>query len=1072
MQNAECGIRIGGLAALLTCLASPAAGLAAITIGAGPHIGTDSAGNSYNEEFQDWTHADCRALDGAGAAVGGRYNHNDGFDDSRDLIAFYSRDEGGNYYFRADFFDLALGAEVGNLDLYVAIDTGPGGQAFMPDFTDVKVDPSHHWEVCINLYQSDFQAVKDQNFNDINGVFVGAYFNSQLDSVEFGITRQALLDHGWDGSRTLYFTVMTVKDGSNGGAGEINGGAGSTSDATDTFFDDGRGFDDEVINGAIASNSNTGRAKYASIAHGNQSVNQSDDLRVHIFDPPTAQKTGFIRALDTHEIFNVPLNIHMSGSLIVAANWAKAGPGDDPLTDGPAFLQRVGEFVNADQGDGKPGSLIGGVFAEHIMPYFEGDVNQKSIAQFDILMFEIYGLTPQDIKVMHIPERVVRSQPTNLSPLDGFTFQDIEASHYTATYIDEVTHLHYWFYPGEAWSGFNGSFDAPHHHKIHKINDVYCFAINDREDQQKFGNHDGGMTRDVRFTLVDKADHPDQSQLTLIFDDWEAMAGKSFDPGAGMSAPNSNQIQYQMNIRWAANHQWIEIVNLNDILDRATNTNNPQYNAAWVIDQGFRFDLSIQNYEWLKHASEDSYNYWYYNEDSGFTGNEQDFYDLVPVLTGEQGDYHRRFPGNEPFDDAGANAKDAGAGATFLPSGKKHGDLNSPGTLMHDSWAAIAAAPAGRLKSLAEMAFSSLIFETAWHEEDDGSTGSYQGTNFGNPWPHPDTTWDGVNTWALRLQNHVRSTGITAAAAQWVESVRTAVQTPVTTVEALDLDFDGQDEYVLRNNRVYACFERWGGRCTHAFAFIHSLDDAVQVLGAPVVNPSEPGEEERIGPGANRASAFKDMDPSYVDADFSVNLLSDAIELTAPDGKIVKRITLGTGSGVLRADYTNTTGGTHYVRIGASPNVTDLVHHGQAHLVVNQSPSLYEIVNTQGGAVKVHIGTSMLNPAPADAGHLNRNLALTEQIEVSGGAAFSFDVELNAAFCGDWIRADFDEDCDVDADDFGMFQACHSGPSLARDPGCGREDFDGDNDVDASDFGKFQICITGPNVVGNPDCAN
>jgi hypothetical protein len=107
----------------------------AITIGAGPWIGTDTAGNVYFEEFQDWTAADCRALDGAGAAVGGRYNFNDGFDDSRDLIAFYSRDEGGNYYFRVDLYDLALGAENGNLDIYVAIDCASGGQEWMPDFT-------------------------------------------------------------------------------------------------------------------------------------------------------------------------------------------------------------------------------------------------------------------------------------------------------------------------------------------------------------------------------------------------------------------------------------------------------------------------------------------------------------------------------------------------------------------------------------------------------------------------------------------------------------------------------------------------------------------------------------------------------------------------------------------------------------------------------------------------------------------------------------------------------------------------------------------------------------------------
>jgi hypothetical protein len=282
---------------------------------------------------------------------------------------------------------------------------------------------------------------------------------------------------------------------------------------------------------------------------------------------------------------------------------------------------------------------------------------------------------------MHTPERVIRSQSTGLSPLDGHTFADIEASSYEATYLDEVTHMHWWFYPSDPWSGANGSYDAPHQHKIHKINGVYCFEINDREDQAKFGPHDGGMALDTRFTLLDKASQADQAQLTLVFDDWEALAGKSFDPGAGQSVENNNQWQYQQTIRWAANHPWIEIVTSRMSSIAGNRFGNPQYDAGWVIDHGWAFNLGIQTYEWLKHAAENSYNYWYYNNDSGFTGNEQDFYNLVPVITGEQGDYVRRFGSGAVTSDAQANGLDG----PKLPSGKIHGDLNSPGTLMHDA---------------------------------------------------------------------------------------------------------------------------------------------------------------------------------------------------------------------------------------------------------------------------------------------------------------------------------------------------------------------------------------------------
>ncbi len=1030
-----------------------ASAVAQITIGAGPWIGTDTAGNSYNEEFQDWVYGDLRALDGAGSSVGGRYNLNDGYDDSRDLIAFYSRAEGDNYYFRVDLYDLALSAESGNLDIYVAIDCALGGQEWMPDYTDVRVDPSHAWEVCIKLYDTVNYDVSDANWNSIGG-FLGAYYHSQIDAVEFGITKQTLYNQGWDGSSVMYFTVMTAKDST-----DLTGGYGDTSDATDAFFDDGRGFDDGVINGAIASDSHTGRAQYASIAHGNQSINQAEDLRVHIFDPTTTNQTGFVRTLDTHEIFNVPLNIHMSGSLMVASKWAVAPPGDDPLTDGPAFLARVAEFVNADQDDGQPGSLIGGVFAEHIMPYFEGDVNATSIELFNDLMYDYFGLTPADVQVMHTPERVIRSDSTGRDPLDGHTFEDVENSNYAATVIDEVTHLHWWFYSGDAWSGYNGGYDAPHQHKLHLINGVYCFAINDREDQAKFGPYDGGMALDTRYALVDKASQADQTQLTLVFDDWEALAGKSFDPAQGVSVENNNQWQYQQTIRWAANHPWIEIVNLKEILDRATNPANAQYDSSWVIDHGYNYDLSMQTYEWLKHASENSYEYWYYNHDNGYTGNEQSFQALVPVLRGEQGDYHRRFPGAEPWDNVSARDKDEDDGAIFLPSEKIHGDMAAPGTLMYDAWDAIADAPAGALKRIAEYAFVNLIYETAWHEEDYGATYHYQGTSYGTPWPVPDPTWDGLNTWALRLQNHVRGVGMIAAAAQWAGDVQAGLIGPQAVATSVDLDQDGQDEYVLYNNRVYVVFERWGGRLVHGFAMDEATGDALQVLGTPLVNPSEPGEEERVGTSANRCSTFKDMNTAYVDATYLATLGSGEILLTSPNSTVTKTISLPAGSATLEAYYTNGTGSDHYVRIGASPNLEDLIAHGRDNLSVTQTADYYRLQNAAGGFVRVFFGSAGLNTTPADAGYENRELALAEQIEVFGGSAFDFAVQIGTSMF------DVDANGDVDLSDANAIALCLDGPDNAIPGGCASDatliDWDQDTDLDMTDVAELQVLFTG-----------
>ena len=78
----------------------------------------------------------------------------------------------------------------------------------------------------------------------------------------------------------------------------------------------------------------------------------------------------------------------------------------------------------------------------------------------------------------------------------------------------------------------------------------------------------------------------------------------------------------------------------------------------------------------------------------------------------------------------------------------------------------------------------------------------------------------------------------------------------------------------------------------------------------------------------------------------------------------------------------------------------------------------------------------------------------------------TFDVDL-------LYPGDMDGDCDVDQEDFGLFQVCYSGPGIAQnDPACMLAQLDDDDDVDPNDFGTFQGCMSGANVCGNPQCAN
>ena len=132
-----------------------------ITIGRGPAIGVVGGVTNY-QEFADWTADDLIALDaydgdGANNQGGDVYHGDDGFDSSRDLVAFYARDGGtdGKFYFRVDFQDLQAYAEDGHLDLYVVIDTGnPAvGEYALPD--DVDTGTEMRWEAVVAVYNGN-----------------------------------------------------------------------------------------------------------------------------------------------------------------------------------------------------------------------------------------------------------------------------------------------------------------------------------------------------------------------------------------------------------------------------------------------------------------------------------------------------------------------------------------------------------------------------------------------------------------------------------------------------------------------------------------------------------------------------------------------------------------------------------------------------------------------------------------------------------------------------------------------------------------------------------------------------
>jgi hypothetical protein len=65
---------------------------------------------------------------------------------------------------------------------------------------------------------------------------------------------------------------------------------------------------------------------------------------------------------------------------------------------------------------------------------------------------------------------------------------------------------------------------------------------------------------------------------------------------------------------------------------------------------------------------------------------------------------------------------------------------------------------------------------------------------------------------------------------------------------------------------------------------------------------------------------------------------------------------------------------------------------------------------------------------------------------------------------------DFDQDTDVDHEDFGFLQRCYGVTDLAQEPACEPADLNADSVINNSDFTLFVGCTSGSNVPANMNC--
>jgi hypothetical protein len=970
-----------------------------IIVGPGAPIGVINGVTNY-QEFMDWTWDDLLVLDeyeggGNNNQLGDVYKGWDGWDGSRDIVAFYAHDGGdsgiptgdGTFYFRVDFYDLRAQAEEGNLDLYIVIDTGntDQGEKALPD--DVDAETRMGWEVVVAVYQSGQGTVyvdTDPSNNsttvaqdlgsfgvvgrgqDAPDGFIDAYYNAELDAMECSISRKALIDAGWSGNGASNFSyqVYTTKDGtSNSPVGE--GDIGGRNDIRDSIYDDkiaedysfDQGSVEDVFYAWFKGTDRTGRAKVATLIHGNQAIKPGNQIQDLI---NTGQGAGYHRPVAVHAVFHQPLNLHITPTLASAIQWASADPvAGKPWADGPALNAKIAELI-----DTNVVYLLGSTFSDHMLPYFTYDYNRDNEALAREYLERIYDTTiDTSTAVFWPPERL----------LDYDVFAKIRDMGYRFTLCDQDTHLFNWI--GRTESLVEGAYRINEFRKGDAPGGWAgrAFVINNLASSYRFNTTDNGLDIALRSLLNRKARSGVNDQVVTLLSRWSDFTD------------NDDADAYDLNIRWLANRPWTPIVALEQItrgeVEASWGAEGGTFGGGWWAewrDENVAVS-NKQSYNWLNHATQENFDNWYVGQGGVEEGLQDKTFDI----------------------------------RSGTPMPKRYGMLYLTNTVVRDAWDAVGSISQSNLSELARATLHASVFQTAFHDETNHDTRRYSTGQY----LYPATSHNGLAAFAQNAQSQSRFAAVYKHVDDW-----SALAASVTTPQAMaqDVDLDGEDEYLLYNDRLFACFEAAGGRLVGVW-IRDVLDDSIyqavgNFVGYSGTNVEFEGESNVYDDGsvkAYRTSGLKDWwdgGMNYVNPLYTVASVSQGWQFATAGNEITKVVTLAERSRKLEVAY-SVPGKTLYVRHGLSPDLADLLKDGQGMLSVQDNGGVLRLSNTNyGTTVEALIGY-------ADAGHSAswqsgaededtnkvdfltvpmRNQAQTHQVEIYGSNSFSFSLGFDA----------------------------------------------------------------------------
>ena len=903
----------------------------------------------------------------------------DGNDSSRDIVAFSFRDGGstdGKVYFRVDFFNLQPGS-LSDVNTYIVVDTGnPAvGECALPE--DVGLGTDMRWEAVVGAYRSKTDAparvfidtdLKNNTRNGTdslasvqsrgiatNGV-AWVRWSSRFDAVTVAVQRQALLDAGWNGDpNRLGFQVFTTLPGSGSAvnANLVKNSIAKNNDLTDTIADDWLTSD---------------------FWKDQQNINLNGKLSWYFGRDVSLGNNGN-KYSERHRYAKVMLLAHGNQAIQPASVVQNLVHNRAPTN--PAGYYRLLD-THESYGAKAPLSLHITPTLASALQWAKSTDNSNDGPAFNTRIRNLAASANLDLVGSSFSDHVAKYFNQSFNNQNRDLARQFLGNVYGISNTVAFTNV---FWPSErvldkdtlaqiAGMGYTHTFADQMRHlslwfglpaatgtdgfRLNRINGVTLIPISDTYSDYLANSLDEGSVMEFRQMVNRRSRSSVQDQVTVLWRDLSDFTD---------SAKASN---YDANVRWLASRPYVRVVTPSQILAgqvQYPRLDNGQLTGTWgVVERGTNNQLPTVAKDWVHRATQGNYDNWYEGS------------------ANEEGLQNKTFPGT------------TGIFGRVGVSGIAHAAATNVNTVTRTG-----------LPSLARAVLHGAMFQTAFH---DTATSDLRKFSTGE-YVSPDTgTNQALASFARFAQSQARFARVYGEVNAWS-------QTGAYRRYSNDVDLDGQAEYILSNQRIFALFEATGGRMVAAWMRLPDGSHVWQMTGNFAsysgTDTEDEGASNLVGTtttlSAFRTSGFKDW--WMVRTGVSSNAMANSSYTVSPvagtnglgwqfaSGGVKKTIRLpNVDTERLEAVYEMINLDKGYVRFGLSPNLEDLLLNGQTNLS-NEATQNHDgrrrlvLQNTNpAGITRISVWAPQINDLATDSDNAGfstvtrRNQAQTHQVEV------------------------------------------------------------------------------------------